>query len=100
MLPPLAERLAAQLTVQIEQVDEPNRSRLLAWIEKMANGQMVKEPISNWAGFSEANVCHELATWLSEFDALGMIDQYQLLRLLCQDAARFFGKDGRKRDEK
>jgi len=89
MFPPLAERLATELVDEIDQVAEPYRSNLLTWVEKMANSQL-----RAMRADSCPSMHHELTAWLSGFDTLGMIDQHQLLRLLCQDAARIFGKNG------
>jgi len=74
----LAERLANEIEELIGQVKEPYRSRLLAWIEK----QMGK-PAQGY------NLSH----WLHGFDAISMIDQYQLLQIVCDEAARIFGDD-------
>ena len=71
----LAERLANEIEASISQVAEPYRSRLLAWIE----GQMGK-PVQN----------DNLSCWLHGFDAISMIDQYELLQIVCGDAARIF----------
>ena len=72
----LAERLAKAIESSISQVSEPYRSRLLAWIE----GQM-GEPIQG----------DNLSCWLHGFDAISMIEQYQLLQIVCDEAARIFG---------
>ena len=82
----LAKRLATELVVEVNQVAEPFKTNLLNWMEKMADRQM-----NGSAADSYQCLRHELAAWLSEFDALGMIDQHRLLSLLCQDAARIFG---------
>jgi len=60
----LADRLAEELEGLIDQVDEPYRSRLLTWIAKQAG-----RPIDS----------RELSHWLSEFDVISMIYQYELL---------------------
>jgi len=86
----LAERLANEIEKSINQVAEPYRSRLLAWIEKhvlsSAEGQMGK-PVQG----------DNLSHWLHGFDAISMIDQYQLLQIVCDEAARIFGDKGNER---
>ena len=78
----LAERLANEIEASISQVAEPYRSRLLAWIEKQM-GKPVKGD----------NLSH----WLHGFDTISMIDQYQLLQIVCDEAARIFGDKGNER---
>ena len=78
----LAERLANEIEELINQVKEPYRTRLLAWIE----GQMGK-PVQG----------DNLSHWLHGFDAISMIDQYQLLQIVCDEAARIFGDKGNER---
>jgi len=78
----LAERLANEIEISISQVAEPYRSHLLAWIE----GQM-GEPVQG----------DNLSCWLHGFDAISMIDQYQLLQIVCDEAARIFGDRGNER---
>ncbi len=77
----LAERLAKTIESSISRVSEPYRSRLLVWIE----GQM-GEPIQG----------DSLSCWLHGFDAISMIEQYQLLQIVCDEAARIFGDKGNK----
>jgi len=81
-LPPLAERLAAELTVEIFQVEEPYRSNLLAWLSDLAGREIVD--------FSD-----DLAAWLDELGIL-MMDQYTLIRIVCQEAERYFGSRRRR----
>jgi len=78
----LAERLANEIEASISQVAEPYRLHLLAWIEK----QMGK-PVQG----------DNLSHWLHGFDAISMIDQYQLLQIVCDEAARIFGDNGSER---
>ena len=78
----LAERLANEIEASISQVAEPYRLHLLAWIEK----QMGK-PVQG----------DNLSRWLHGFDAISMIDQYQLLQIVCDEAARIFGDNGSER---
>ena len=78
----LAERLANEIEALINQVKEPYRARLLAWIEE----QMGK-PVQG----------DNLSHWLHGFDAISMIDQYQLLQIVCDEAARIFGDKGNER---
>ena len=78
----LAERLANEIEISISQVAEPYRSHLLAWIE----GQM-GEPVQG----------DNLSCWLHGFDVISMIDQYQLLQIVCDEAARIFGERGNER---
>ena len=80
----LAERLANEIEASISQVAEPYRTRLLAWIE----GQM-GEPVQG----------DNLSCWLHGFDVISMIDQYQLLQIVCDEAARIFGDRGNERGE-
>ena len=76
-LPPLAERLAAELAVEICQVEEPYRSNLMAWLSDLAGREIV-------------DLSDDLATWLDELGIL-MMDQYALIRIVCQEAERYFG---------
>ena len=78
-LPRLAERLAAELVDEISRVKEPYRSNLLAWLEKTAGREIT-------------NLHGDLAEWLDELGGLLMIDQYTLIRIVCQEAERYFGK--------
>jgi len=78
----LADRLAEELERLIDQVEEPYRSRLLTWIAKQAG-----RPIDST----------DLSHWLSEFDFISMIYQYEILQLVCQQAARIFGNKGEKK---
>jgi len=78
----LAERLANEIEASINRVSEPYRTRLLVWIE----GQMGK-PVQG----------DNLSCWLHGFDAISMIDQYQLLQIVCDEAARIFGDKGNER---
>ncbi len=75
----LAERLANEIEASINQVAEPYRLHLLAWIEKQM-GKPVKGD----------NLSH----WLHGFDAISMFDQYELLQIVCRDAARIFRDKG------
>ena len=77
-LPPLAERLAAELADEISRVKEPYRSNLLSWLEKTAGRKL-------------DNLNGDLAAWLDELGGLLMIDQYTLIRIVCQEAERYFG---------
>ena len=72
----LADRLAKELEELIDQVEEPYRSRLLTWIGKQAGRPMAIK---------------DLSYWLDEFDVISMITQYELLQIVCQQAARIFG---------
>lgn len=78
----LADRLAEELEGLIDQVEEPYRSRLLVWIGKQAG-----RPIDS----------RDISDWLGEFDVVSMIYQYELLQLVCQQAARIFGNNGGKK---
>ena len=83
-LPLLAERLAAELADAIDQVKEPYRSNLLAWLDKIAGRK-----IDNLNG--------DLAAWLDELGGVLMIDQYTLIRIVCREAERYFGtRQGRR----
>ena len=77
-LPPLAQRLAAELAAEIDQVKEPYRSNLLAWLNKTAGRKLT-------------NLKGDLAAWLDELGGALMIDQYELIRIVCQEADRYFG---------
>jgi len=77
-LPPLAQRLAAELAADIDQVKEPYRSNLLAWLNGLAGREIV-------------NLNGDLASWLDELGGALMIDQYELIRIVCQEAERYFG---------
>jgi len=77
-LPPLAERLAAELADEISKVKEPYRSNLLAWLNKTAGRKLT-------------NLKGDLAAWLDELGGALMIDQYELIRIVCQEAERYFG---------
>ena len=89
----LAERLANEIEASISHVAEPYRSRLLAWIEGLVlssvEGQVGK-PVQG----------DNLSRWLHGFDAISMIDQYQLLQIVCDEAARIFGDKGSERGKK
>ena len=78
-LPPLAQRLAAELAADIDQVKEPYRSNLLAWLNGLAGREIV-------------NLNGDLASWLDELGGALMIDQYELIRIVCREAERYFGK--------
>jgi len=78
-LPPLAERLAAELADDISKVREPYRTHLLAWLEETAGRKL-------------DNLNSDLATWLNELGCTLMFDQYKLIRIVCQEAERYFGK--------
>jgi len=77
-LPPLAERLAAELVDEIDQVKEPYRSNLIAWLNALAGREIV-------------NLNGDLAAWLDELGGILMLDQYTLIRIVCQEAERYFG---------
>ena len=77
-LPPLAERLAAELAVEIDRVKEPYRSNLITWLNGLAGREIV-------------NMNGDLAAWLDELGGVLMIDQYALIRIVCQEAERYFG---------
>lgn len=77
----LANRLAKELEGLIDQVEEPYRSRLLTWIGKQAGRSVT---------------ANDLSQWLDEFDVISMIAQYELLQIVCQQAARIFGNTERK----
>jgi len=77
-LPPLAERLAAELADEISKVKEPYRSNLRAWLNKTAGRKIT-------------NLNGDLAAWLDELGGVLMIDQYELIRIVCQEAERYFG---------
>ena len=77
-LPPLAERLAAELAAEIDQVKEPYRSNFLAWLNGLAGREIV-------------NLNGDLASWLDELGGALMIDQYELIRIVCQEAEQYFG---------
>jgi len=81
-LPPLAERLAAELTDEINQVKEPYRSNLMTWLNGLAGREIV-------------NLNGDLATFLAELGGFLMIDQYALIRIVCQEAERYFGLNDR-----
>ena len=83
LLPPLAERLAAELAVEISKVKEPYRSNLLIWLNGIAGRE-----IDNLNG--------DLAAWLDELGGVLMIDQYALIRIVCQEAERYFGSSDRR----
>ena len=78
-LPPLAERLAAELVDEISKVREPYRSNLLAWLDKTAGRKL-------------DDLNSDLAEWLDELGGVLMFDQYKLIRIVCQEAERYFGK--------
>ncbi len=83
-LPPLAERLAAELAAEIDQVKEPYRTHLLAWLNKTAGREL-------------DNLNGDLAAWLDELGGVLMLDQYTLIRIVCQEAERHFGtRQGRR----
>jgi len=77
-LPPLAERLAAELADEISKVKEPYRSNLIVWLNKTAGRKLT-------------NLTGDLAAWLDELGGVLMIDQYELIRIVCQEAERYFG---------
>ncbi len=77
ILPPLSERLAAELAATINQVEEPYRASLLAWLDKAA-------------GRDIHNLNGNLSDWLAGFDGILMIEQYALIRCVCQYAKRIF----------
>lgn len=77
-LPPLAKRLAAELAENISGVREPYRTNLLAWLSKSAGREL-------------DHLNADLAAWLDELGGLMMLDQYELIRLVCQEAERCFG---------
>jgi len=77
-LPLLAERLAAELADEIERVKEPYRSNLITWLNGLAGREIV-------------NLNGDLAAWLDELGGFLMIDQYSLIRIVCQEAERYFG---------
>jgi hypothetical protein len=77
-LPPLAERLAAELADEIDQVKEPYRSNLITWLNGLAGREIV-------------NLNGDLAAWLAELGGVLMMDQYSLIRIVCQEAERYFG---------
>ena len=76
MLSPLATRLAAELAANISQVREPYRSNLLAWIGKQIGREIV-------------DLQPDIVAWLNEPEVL-MMDQYTLVRIVCQQAERYF----------
>ncbi len=78
-LPPLAERLAAELAEEISKVKEPYRSNLITWLNGLAGREIV-------------NLNGDLAAWLDELGGALMMDQYALIRIVCQEAKRYFGK--------
>ncbi|MBC8508495.1 MAG: hypothetical protein H8D34_26865 [Chloroflexi bacterium] len=82
-LPPLAERLAAELADEIDQVKEPYRSNLITWLNGLAGREIV-------------NMNGDLAAWLDELGGFLMIDQYALIRIVCQEAERYFGSSDRR----
>ena len=77
-LTPLAERLAAELADEIDQVKEPYRSNLITWLNGLAGREIV-------------NLNGDLAAWLAELGGVLMMDQYALIRIVCQEAERYFG---------
>jgi len=77
-LPPLAQRLAAELADEISKVKEPYRSNLINWLNGLAGREII-------------NLNGDLATWLDELGGALMIDQYELIRIVCQEAERYFG---------
>jgi len=77
-LPLLAERLAAELVEEISKVEEPYRSNLITWLNGLAGREIV-------------NLNGDLAVWLDELGGFLMIDQYSLIRIVCQEAERYFG---------
>ena len=77
-LPPLAQRLAAELAAEIDQVKEPYRANLLIWLNGIAGREI-------------ANLNGDLAAWLDELGGFLMMDQYELIRIVCQEAERYFG---------
>ena len=78
-LPPLAERLAAELADEISKVEEPYRSNLITWLNGLAGREII-------------NLNSDLAEWLDELGGVLMCDQYKLIRIVCQEAERYFGK--------
>ena len=77
-LPPLAKRLAAELADEISKVEEPYRTNLITWLNGLAGREIV-------------NLNGDLAVWLDELGGFLMIDQYSLIRIVCQEAERYFG---------
>ncbi|MBL7162831.1 MAG: hypothetical protein ISS57_09520 [Anaerolineales bacterium] len=77
-LPPLAERLATELADEISKVKEPYRSNLIIWLNGLAGREIV-------------NLNGDMAAWLAELGGFLMIDQYALIRIVCQEAERYFG---------
>jgi len=81
----LAETLAERLEPLIEVVREPYRTRLLEWLRKQMGYAI-------WPGERSENLDeHDLASWLREFDAASMVDQFVLIEIVCDQAARIFG---------
>jgi len=99
----LAERLVNEIEESIGRVKEPYRSRLQAWIEghvpSMNSGRSLSSAEGLHPELAEGQIGKpvqgdNLSHWLQGFDAISMIDQYQLLQIVCDEAARIFGDNG------
>lgn len=77
-LPPLAQRLAAELADEISRVKEPYRTNLRAWINNLAGQEIIDLPF-------------DLSVWLAGLGGPLMLEQYALIRKLCKEAKRYFG---------
>ena len=77
-LSPLAERLAAELAAEIDQVKEPYRTNLLLWLNDITGREM-------------RDLSMDLAVWFAELEGIQIIEQYALVRDVCKKAKRYFG---------
>jgi len=83
-LPPLSKRLAAELSDEIYQVKEPYRTNLITWLNGLAGREII-------------DLNGDLAAWLDELGGALMMDQYALIRIVCQEAERYFGLNDRRK---
>jgi hypothetical protein len=77
-LPPLTQRLAAELAAEIDQVKEPYRTNLLLWLNDITGREM-------------RDLSMDLAVWFAELEGIQIIEQYALVRDVCKKAKRYFG---------
>jgi hypothetical protein len=77
-LPPLAERLAAELAAEIVRIKEPYRTNLLLWLNDLTGREM-------------RDLSMGLAAWFAELEGIQIIEQYALVRDVCKKAKRYFG---------